>query len=272
VQRQFTPDRAQWIEKVQHALTLIEKKELEKVVLARICQLELEEIPDPFAIAAALQLKSQGAFLFCLQSEQEAFLGATPERLFVRTNKRTILTEAMAGTRPRGETPLQDRVLQKELMESGKDLREIQPVRTHLEAKLSLLCSNPPQSTPFTIHQTQNVQHLYSTSCGELKEGIDDFAIVKALHPTPALCGAPEEKAYRAILDLEPFERGLYGGTLGWTTDSSSEWIVAIRCCLIRGKQVTLFSGTGIVQGSNPEEEWAELDHKLKLYESIFTV
>ncbi|MCP6756591.1 chorismate-binding protein, partial [Klebsiella pneumoniae] len=80
----YLPNKEIWIEGVEKALDLIQRKELQKVVLARVCTLELSEVPDPFAITAALKQKAQGAFVFCLASEGSAFLGATPERLFVR--------------------------------------------------------------------------------------------------------------------------------------------------------------------------------------------
>lgn len=258
-----------WIAGVEKALELIRRKELEKVVLARTCTLELETAPDPFAIAAALKAKAQGAFVFCVQSETEAFLGATPERLFVRNN-REILSEAIAGTRKRGKTKAEDEYLAAQLLSSEKDLREFSPVQAYLKNALSPLCIASLTFTPISIHQTQNVQHLYSKCSGKLNAAATDEVILQNLHPTPALCGTPKDKAFSVIRELEPFERGLYGGAIGWSTPEASEWIVGIRSCLIKGKTATLFSGTGIVEGSDPDEEWEELNQKLKLYEGIF--
>jgi menaquinone-specific isochorismate synthase len=258
-----------WIAGVEKALDLIRRKELEKIVLARTCTLELETAPDPFALAAALKEKAQGAFVFCIQSDTEAFLGATPERLFAR-NQRQIFSEAIAGTRRRGKTAEEDQHLAEELLASEKDLREFSPVQTYLRNALSPLCTTPPTFTPISIHQTQNVQHLYSRCSAKLKETATDEEILLNLHPTPALCGTPKEKAYSVIRELEPFERGLYGGAIGWSTPEASEWVVGIRSCLIKEKTATLFSGTGIVEGSDPEEEWEELNQKIKLYEEVF--
>ncbi len=237
-------------------------------MLARICTLELEAAPDPFAMVAALKQKSEGAFVFCVQSEGEAFLGATPERLFRRTEQQ-IQSEAMAGTRPRGKTMNEDHSFGEELLSNGKLLREFLPVQNYLQKTLAPFCSAPLSFSPISIHKTQNVQHLYSSCTGELKQGTMDEEIVYRLHPTPALCGIPKEKAFSVIQELEPFERGLYGGTIGWTTEHASEWIVGIRSCRIKGKIATLFSGTGIVEGSQPEEEWEELNQKIKLYDGI---
>ncbi len=268
LKRTFLPTRKMWLQGVEKALDLIRRKELQKVVLARICVLELQQAPDPFAIASALKKKAQGAHIFCLQSENEAFLGASPERLFLRKGRK-IISEAVAGTRRRGKTPREDQKLQKELLVSPKDHREFSPVQEYLQKALSPLCLTPLSFTPISIHQTQNVQHLYSRCSGKLKESVADEEILAQLHPTPALCGTPKQKAVSIIQELEPFERGLYGGVIGWTSPEASEWIVAIRSCLLQGKTAILFSGTGIVEGSDPEEEWDELNQKLKLYDGI---
>ena len=268
IKRTFLPTREEWIQNVEKALDLIHRKLLQKVVLARACILELETAPDPFAVTAALKEKSQGAFVYCLQSDTESFLGATPERLFMRHGQ-NIVSEAIAGTRRRGKTVWEDEKLQKQLLCSSKDLREFSHIPAYLQDTLSPLCTAPLNFSPISIHQTKNVQHLYSRSYGKLKEHITDNEILEHLHPTPALCGLPKQKALSTIHELEPFNRGLYGGAIGWTTEHNSEWIVGIRSCLLKEKVATLFSGTGIVEGSNPEHEWDELNQKLRLYDGI---
>ena len=268
LKKTYLPSKEEWTKGVNKALEQIRSGELQKVVLARVCQLELDCIPDPFSIAAALKEKAQGAFVFCMQSDSQAFLGATPERLFFRKGKK-IISEAVAGTRRRGNSPIEDEKLRQELLESAKDLTEFAPVQTYLKNALSPLCEKPIGFTPISVHQTKNVQHLYSKCTGELKDQVSDEEILASLHPTPALCGTPKEKAFSFIHEFEPFERGLYGGALGWSTPETSEWIVGIRSCLIKGNIATLFSGTGIVERSNPDDEWDELNQKLKLYEGI---
>ena len=269
IKKTFSPDKTQWTRMVHDALSQIQEKKIQKIVLARTCTLELDREVDPFAVTASLKKKSEGAYLFCLKSEDFSFLGATPERLFSRTN-RQILSEAVAGTRQRGKTPTEDKILEDELLLSDKDQREILPVQTYIKNTLSPLCQTPPIFTPVSIHKTQNVQHLYSSCKSILRPSITDEEILKTLHPTPALCGTPKQEAFSLIESLEPFNRDLYGGVIGWSTPDDSEWIVAIRSCLIKGNRVTLYSGTGIVEGSNPDKEWDELNHKINIYNEIF--
>lgn len=209
-----------------------------------------------------------GACLFCIETPEFSFLGATPERLFYREG-RQIFIEAVAGTRKRGCNPKEDAALKEELLKSDKDLREIWPVQRFLKEALQPLVEDPVVFSQIRVHETAHVQHLYSQGQARLKKGICDAEIIEKLHPTPALAGFPQNKAKQMIEQLEPFSRGFYGGVFGWTTEERSEWVVAIRCCLIEKKVATLFSGTGIVQGSHSQLEWEELDQKLKLFEGI---
>jgi menaquinone-specific isochorismate synthase len=261
----YLPTYNEWLQNVEVALS----SGIEKVVLARCHILELNEAPDPFAIAATLEKKAKGAFVFCFQEGSSAFVGASPERLLFRKKNR-LITEAMAGTLPRGKTKEEDELLQQKLLLSKKYLREILPVQKFLRERLSPLCIEDPIFSPITVHQTHTVQHLYSKGVAELKENISDSQILQAIHPTPALCGMPQKEALALIQRLEPFERGLYGGALGWSYQDSSEWIVGIRSCLIQENKIYLFSGAGIVQGSQSTDEWSELNSKLKVFDEVF--
>lgn len=263
--RKFLPDKQQWKNLVQTALS----KRLDKVVLARCQVLELEEAPDPFALAAALKERAQGSYVFCFCQKDTAFLGASPERLFSR-RKNHLLSEAVAGTRRRAKTKKEDERLGLELLCSAKDLREFSPVVQFLNRGLSPLCSGSLRFSPISLHKTQNVQHLYASCKGRLEKETSDEDILARIHPTPALCGTPTDKAFDLIRELEPFNRGLYGGGLGWSAKESSDWVVAIRSCLIQGKKAWLYAGTGIVDGSDPDAEWDELNQKSRLYDSIF--
>src|SRR5690606_2918437 len=107
-----------------------------------------------------------------------------------------------------------------------KDLREFLPVKQYIGSKLSPYCESFPSFEETKVCKTPNVQHLHSQCQATLLPGIRDETILSALHPTPALCGLPKEKALSLIADLEPFDRGLYGGVIGWSTEEESEWAV----------------------------------------------
>ena len=85
------------------------------------------------------------------------------------------------------------------------------------------------------------------------------------LHPTPAVCGTPTDQAHKLIRFVEPFERGLFTGMVGWCDSrGDGEWVVTLRCGIVEREVVRLFAGAGIVEASQPEAEWAETQTKLK--------
>jgi menaquinone-specific isochorismate synthase len=238
---------------VEDALCQIELGFLQKVVLARKTTFFLKETPDPLRIIASLETKTEGAALFCIQRKKTAFLGASPERLFRREGKNLFL-DALAGTRKKGEEF------------SSKEVREFQFVKDYL--RQSNLCEQMNFS-PMRVHQTANVQHLYAQGTGILNPNISDLHIVQALHPTPALCGVPQNKSFAWIGSHEPFRRGLYGALLGWSREEDADSIICIRCCMIEKGKIHFYTGAGIVAGSDADAEWEELETKLSLYEEI---
>lgn len=251
------PTKKEWILAVEKALEQIERGELQKVVLARQTVFHFEQDIDPFAFTATLEKRAKGASLFCLQfDENNAFLGASPERLFKRSGN-SILCDAMAATQRIGNSF------------SEKEKREFQFVQDYLNETLREYTHSPAVFSPLSSHETANVQHLHTRGEAHLKPAVSDLTLLEKLHPTPALCGTPKQKAFDYIIDEEPFSRNLYGGVIGWTTPEKSDWTVAIRCCLLTKNSACIYTGTGIVAGSNPEEEWEELETKLSLYDMV---
>jgi menaquinone-specific isochorismate synthase len=94
--------------------------------------------------------------------------------------------------------------------------------------------------------------------------------VLRALHPTPAVGGYPRGEALEEIQALEPFDRGWYAGPVGWIGAGGAEFAVGIRSGLVRGNRLTLFSGAGIVAGSVPESEWAEIEQKIGDFTRMF--
>ncbi len=223
----------------------------------------LDHAPNPFAVTAALNKKALGAATFCIRfDEHTAFFGATPERLF-RSHNQNIFVEAVAGTRKRGKTEAENLQLENELLGSTKDRHEFELVKDYFRQLLPSV-----QFSPTSIHRTANVQHLFSQGSSLLFN--TPLSLVESLHPTPALAGTPKPAALAWIQAEEPFARGLYGGVIGWEDGMDSEWMVAIRSCMLQGAVAKLYVGTGIVAGSDPNLEWEELEAKIALYSELF--
>ena len=113
-------------------------------------------------------------------------------------------------------------------------------------------------------------RHLRSGVRGTLREGVTDAEVLLALHPTPAVGGYPRQEALEVVRALESFDRGWYAGAVGSIGAEGSELAVGIRSGLVSGNRLALFSGAGIVAGSVPEDEWAEIEQKIGDFVRVF--
>jgi isochorismate synthase len=255
---------AEWQTRVRRTLGDIASGKLEKAVLARAVDLEALH---PFDAARALRQLSDnypGCFVFAIARGEQCFLGATPERL-AELHDGAIRTMALAGSIRRGATAVEDRQLGEQLLASAKDRHEHEVVvRTVVEA-LGPLCDQLDVGATPSLLKLGNVQHLYTPVTGHLCSACTLLNVVERLHPTPAVGGRPREAALALIREREGFDRGWYGGPVGWIDQrGEGEFAVAIRSALLHGTQATLFAGCGIVADSDPEREYAEAALKLK--------
>ena len=260
----------QWTASINRALEAIRSGAMQKIVLARTRTLKLAEPVDPFLLLHELREYSKRCFLFGFQFENgSAFLGSSPERLY-RRQGRHIDTEAVAGTRPRSDDAALDDALARELLESDKDQREHTCVASHIESGLHSLCEQVDSSGELNVVRLPRVQHLVRKYHGELHPLVSDGDIIRALHPTPAVCGTPLDKAHEMIQVLEPFDREWYAGPIGWFGPEAAEFAVGIRSARIIENDITLYGGAGIVDGSDPNTEWDEVEQKLSPFLRIF--
>ncbi len=268
--RKDYPDWYSWKENVIKALDLFDQDVLNKVVLARKSVLTFNEELNPMELLHLLAVNNFQAFHFYFQLEPNyAFLGITPEQLYKR-NGNDIFSEAIAGTRPRGQSDEEDTRLGQELLVSDKDLREHRWVSDTVKSSLRPLCHSMDVLENETLLKLSHVQHLYTRFHCLLKEYVRDGEILAALHPTPAVGGFPREQSMLKIAEMEPFDRGWYAGPVGWISRDAAEFVVAIRSALAKEKTLSLFAGSGIVRGSQPETEWEENENKILDFSRLF--
>jgi menaquinone-specific isochorismate synthase len=257
--RKDTPDYPDWEKNI---LTFLDQG-LEKVVLARRSCFSFKEQLDALDLLRVLKMHAKHATVFALQlSKDVAFIGASPERLY-RREERQIISEAVAGTRPRGRSEEHDYQLYQELLSSDKERREFSSVKTFIHSALGPLCTQLLCDPQDSVLKATAVQHLYNRFSGTLKPEVSDRDLLQALHPTPAMGGFPREKALAFLENRECFDRGWYAAPLGWISPKSADFVVGIRSALVLGNQLHVFAGGGIVQGSIPQQEWEELEHKI---------
>ena len=261
---------------------------LTKVVLARRSDLALSASVDPLALLATLHGRSRGAYAFALKPPGErsgTFVCCTPERLFALDGGR-IATEAVAGTRPRGADERLDAALSYDMLTCPKEHAEFTIVQEWVRSALRGVCSpgTVVLEAEKQVLRTDRLQHLYSRLAGTLTPGATEADVLAAMHPTPAVCGAPRALAQAAIAQAEAFDRGLYAGPVGWLGASGAEFAVAIRSALAHcadaqqhpsvssTTQLSLYAGVGVVRGASAAAEWQELSYKVSQYEALLTL
>jgi menaquinone-specific isochorismate synthase len=261
--RRDHPDRSGWEANVRSALDLIGNGVLDKIVLARKAVYTFAVPVEASEILAVLKQVTSSCYHFLIQPEADvAFMGTPPECLY-RRRERRMETEALAGTRPRVSDEEEDAAFARELLENPKERHEQELVRKDLLRQLHLFCETVESDPEPTVLRLERKQHLISRLSGRLREGVSDDEILRALHPTPAVGGAPRANALRELPRLEPFSRGWYAAPVGTFGADDAEFAVAIRSGLVHGRDVNVYSGAGIVAGSEPGREWQEIENKI---------
>lgn len=248
------PTQQEWVKNLNHIIDEMKTTPLEKVVMARCSQYDLNPQANPFGFFKNLRKKFQKSSFFCLAlASNQIFLGATPECLYKRTDGE-ILTEAVAGT-CRAEA-------KKDLLNSPKELKEFHYVTDFFSEKLNLLADKIEKSSDQILH-VGYLKHLYAPFKAHLANKVTDQLLLDTLFPSPALCGYPSNLALQQIDIIEPFFRGWYASPIGYLSQNHAQFNIAIRCCLITDQTVTIFVGNGITKDSCPQAEWEELNAKI---------
>ncbi len=249
----------QWVDAVEQAVAAIKDGRLEKVVLAREVSVDADAPFDRTAVLRRLRDTNPISYIY----GDASFVGASPELLVSRTGDRAECGP-MAGTVRQGAGD--DERLIAELAVSGKDLAEHRLTVEAIERALKsvsrrLVVPERPSITrlPTVAHLTTRIEAALRTPAPTA------LALAGLLHPTPAVGGVPTGEAIALMLELEGFDRGRYAGPVGWVDAAGDgEWAVALRCADLDGRRARLVAGCGIVEGSDPDAEWAESQAKLE--------
>jgi menaquinone-specific isochorismate synthase len=251
--------RSAWQERYRlaasQALALVEETRLQKLVLAVRQQLELSAHPDPLALLAPLRRHQSGSCRFLWQRQHgTALLGASPERLLT-VRQGQLRSDALAGTAPSGAGGL--------LLASAKDRLEHELVVETIMAVLARAGLQPLRPRRPRLARHGQLVHLHTPITASLGPQ-EPLSVAAALHPTPAVAGLPRREAMGWLRSLEPFERGHYAAPIGWIDSAGdADLRVAIRSGTLRGAQLELTAGAGLVQGSAVERELREVQLKL---------
>lgn len=247
-----------------HQAIQLLKTSLKKIVLAREVVYELDQPIDLAGLVQELESSQPGSYIFFFQpTADEAFLGATPERLILKSGLE-LKTAAVAGSAPRHAIETTDTALGQSLLQDDKNRHEHAIVVDSIEQTLQGLSTTIDKPDEPMLLKNRHIQHLYTPINATLSPEVSLFQLIEKLHPTPALGGEPKEEAVAAIREIETFERGWYGSPVGWMDgQENGEFIVAIRSGLFTDRSAVLYAGCGLVEGSVLQSELEETETKL---------
>ena len=255
-------DREAYEAAVRRAKTYIEEGDAIQVVLSqRFCT---RTASSPFDLYRALRLINPSPYMFFLRFDELVLVGSSPELLVRREGKR-LFYRPIAGTRRRGATEEEDAALAAEMKADPKERAEhvmlVDLGRNDLGRVAEF--GSVVVKDLMRIERYSHVMHLVTDLEAELKEGLDGFDALKSVFPAGTLSGAPKVRAMEIIEELEPTRRGPYGGCVGYVDFAGDlDTCITIRTMLVRGDEVTVQAGAGIVADSVPEREFDETCRK----------
>lgn len=258
---------------VGQAVDRMNHGELEKVVLARLLEAEFEQPLNPAYLLDNSLVQQPRTFVFSVKlPESKSYLmGASPELVF-RSESGSFTTHPLAGTKARAAIPgsTDDAQLGEELIRSPKDRAEHATVVEDIRRRLEPLAQSMNVPATPSLLATPQLWHLGTKITGRLQPGVSSLDGARAIHPTPAICGSPTEKALELINQLEGFDRKFFGGLVGWMdAEGNGEWALVLRCAEISEQYATLFAGAGIVRASVPAFEHAETGSKFGSFAQV---
>jgi anthranilate synthase component 1 len=265
-------DRNEFIRSVKKAKGYIRRGEIVQAVISR-----KEHFPfagEPFFLYHALRQVNPSPYMYFLDFPGHAVVGASPEML-VRVEGKRLTTVPIAGTRKRGCTPEEDARLALDLLQDEKERAEHVMLVDLARNDVGCVCRFGSVQVPrfMEIGKYSHVQHIVSTVTGELREDADRFDGLKACFPAGTVTGAPKIRAMQIIDELEPEQRGLYAGAVGYIGfDNQLEFAIAIRTADVKDGIASVQAGAGIVADSCPAKEWTEACDKAEAMRSAIRI
>ena len=249
--------KERYCEQVAGAISVIKSSNASKIVLSRKKEIDLKQFDISILIKRVLNLYPTAFRYVWYHPQTGLWCGASPEVL-LQTEGVSFTTMALAGTQK----------IKKDTVPywNIKELNEQKIVVDAITNSLKKVTSVVRISETYN-YKAASLVHLRTDITGTLKKGKRTLSMIASIsHPTPAVCGTPQDYAKSYILDNEDYSREFYTGFLGpiYQKDSCSKLFVNLRCMKIDANIATLFVGGGITIDSEPESEWEETQHKLQ--------
>ena len=224
---------------------------------------------DDFILYRNLRSLNPSPYMFYLNFDGAKLIGASPE-ILIRLTDGKIELRPIAGTKPRGETPEEDRALEEELLADPKERAEHIMLVDLGRNDVGKVAEPGSVSVPrlMEVERYSHVMHIVSRVEGTLRHNTDCFDLFISAFPAGTVSGAPKIRAMEIISDLEPTPRGPYAGAVGYFGfNGNMDFCITIRTITIAGERLSIQAGAGIVADSSPE---GEFDETLRKAEAMF--
>lgn len=232
-------------------------------------RLDIDSPADPFDVYRVLRTLNPSPYMYFMtltdaQGRDFNVIGSSPETL-IKVDDGLAMSFPIAGSRPRGATPEEDERLHDELLADPKERSEHIMLVDLARNDLSRVCE--PESVEVVslmdVLRYSHIMHICSTVTGRVRPDMTVMDVFTSAFPAGTLSGAPKPKAIELIDRMEPADRGIYGGTVGYFDFSGNmDMAIAIRTAFIRDHQASVQAGAGLVLDSVPETEWMETRNK----------
>jgi anthranilate synthase component 1 len=249
---------ARYLEMVETAREYIRAGDIFQVVPSQRWAQRFE-LP-PFALYRALRRTNPSPYMFYFNFGGFQVIGASPE-ILVRVKDDTVTIRPIAGTRPRGASPVEDAALEAELLADAKERAEhlmLLDLGRNDVGRVARIGTVDPNEQ-FVIERYSHVMHIVSNVDGRLAEGEDALSALLAGLPAGTVSGAPKVRAMQIIDELESEKRGVYGGGVGYfAAGGDMDICIALRTAVVKDGTLYVQAGGGVVFDSDPEAEFQE--------------
>ncbi len=264
IEGQFTSNfsKSDFLQAVENARKYIKSGDIIQVVLSQ----RFQKFTDthPFTIYRAIRLINPSPYMYYIDSGDFQIIGSSPE-ILVRLEGDKIILRPIAGTRRRGESEEEDKLLEESLKKDPKEIAEhimLVDLGRNDVGKVAEI-GTVKVTELMSIERYSHVMHLVSNVEGKLKKGLDAFDVLKACFPAGTVTGAPKVRAMEIIEELEPVKRGPYAGAVGYISyNGNMDTCITIRTIIVKDGHIYIQAGAGIVADSIAENEYMETVNK----------
>ncbi len=266
VEREF--DKAAYLAAVARSKEYIAAGDMMQVQIGQ--RLKKRYTESPLSLYRALRSLNPSPYMYFYDMGEFQIVGASPE-ILVRQERtpegQKVTIRPLAGTRPRGATPEQDKALEAELSADPKERAEHLMLIDLARNDIGRIAKTGTVKVTdaFVIERYSHVMHIVSNVEGLLKDGMSNLDVLRATFPAGTLTGAPKVRAMEIIDELEPVKRGIYGGACGYLSFAGDmDVAIAIRTGIVKDNTLYVQAAAGVVADSIPEMEWRETEHKAR--------